>query len=70
MNCAFCGLETGSPASHERQEACIEALRLQVSELKSVLQHTRNPGEEPLRPSARIPEPTMMGGFDGRNRTG
>jgi hypothetical protein len=47
MVCAFCGLETGQPTSHETQEACIDALRSQVSELKNVLQHSRRP-EDPL----------------------
>lgn len=45
MICAFCGLETGSASSHETQEACIAALRSQVSELREVLQHARRPGE-------------------------
>jgi hypothetical protein len=45
MICPFCGLETGLPTSHETQEACIEALRSQVSELRNVLQHTRHPAE-------------------------
>jgi hypothetical protein len=45
MICSFCGLETGSPTAHETQEACIEALRTQVSELRSVLRHSRRPGE-------------------------
>lgn len=45
MICSFCGLETGSPTAHETQEACIEALRSQVSELRSVLRHSRLPGE-------------------------
>jgi hypothetical protein len=45
MICSFCGLETGSPTSHETQEACIQALRSRVSELRDVLQHTRNPGD-------------------------
>jgi hypothetical protein len=45
MICSFCGLETGSPTAHETQEACIEALRTQVSELRSVLRHSRLPGE-------------------------
>jgi hypothetical protein len=45
MICSFCGLETGKPTAHETQEACIEALRTQVSELRSVLRHSRLPGE-------------------------
>jgi hypothetical protein len=45
MICSFCGLETGAPTAHETQEACIEALRSQVSELRSVLRHSRLPGE-------------------------
>ena len=45
MICSFCGLETGTPSAHESQEACIEALRSQVSELRSVLRHSRLPGE-------------------------
>lgn len=45
MICSYCGLETGSPTAHETQEACIEALRSQVSELRSVLRHSRLPGE-------------------------
>lgn len=47
MICAFCGLETGQPTSHETQEVCIDALRSQVSELKNVLRHSRRP-DEPL----------------------
>lgn len=48
MTCAFCGLETGQPTSHETQEACIDALRSRVSELKNVLEHSRRP-EDPLQ---------------------
>ena len=51
MICAFCGLETGQATAHETQEACIDALRAQVVELKNVLQHSRRP-DEPLE----IPE--------------
>lgn len=69
MNCAFCGLETGSPASHETQEACIEALRSQVSELRHVLQHTRKPGEEPVRP-APLPEGAALAACEGGERSG
>lgn len=47
MTCAFCGLETGHASSHETQEACIEALRSQVSELRHVLEHSRRT-DEPL----------------------
>lgn len=47
MICAFCGLETGSPTAHETQEACLEALRSQVSELRSVLRHSRRCDEPP-----------------------
>ncbi len=47
MICAFCGLETGTPTAHETQQGCIEALRSQVSELRSVLRHTRRPDEAP-----------------------
>ena len=50
MVCSFCGLETGSPTSHETQEACIEALRLQVSELRHLLEHTRGSGDPPDAP--------------------
>lgn len=45
MVCLFCGVETGSPTSHETQEACINALRSQVSELRIVLRHARRPDE-------------------------
>ncbi len=45
MICSFCGVETGSPTAHESQEACIRALRSQVSELRSVLRHSRRPGD-------------------------
>lgn len=45
MICSFCGLETGSPTAHESQEACIQALRSQVSELRSVLRNSRRPGD-------------------------
>lgn len=45
MICSFCGVETGTPTAHETQEACIEALRSQVSELRSVLRHSRLPGD-------------------------
>lgn len=45
MICSFCGVETGLPTAHETQEACIEALRTQVSELRSVLRHSRRPGD-------------------------
>ncbi len=47
MLCAFCGLETGRASSHETQEACIGALREQVTHLKDVLEHARRPGESP-----------------------
>lgn len=46
MLCSFCGLETGRASSHETQEACIDALREQVTHLKDVLEHARRPGEE------------------------
>jgi hypothetical protein len=48
MLCSFCGLETGRASSHETQEACIDALREQVTHLKNVLEHARRPGEDPL----------------------
>lgn len=47
MLCTFCGLETGRPTAHETQEACIEALRSDVSKLREVLEHARRPGEAP-----------------------
>jgi hypothetical protein len=60
MTCSFCGLETGSPTSHETQQACIEALRSQVSELRNVLQHTRHPGED-LRVPQGLPGEAAVG---------
>ncbi len=48
MLCSFCGLETGRASSHETQEACIGALREQVTHLKDVLEHARRPGQEIL----------------------
>lgn len=59
MLCSFCGLETGRASSHETQEACIDALRKQVSHLKDVLEHARRPGEEVLvaRQKDARPEP-------------
>jgi hypothetical protein len=56
MICSFCGLETGVPTAHETQEACIEALRFQVSELRSVLRHSRLPGEPLDLPDAVVQE--------------
>lgn len=66
MNCPFCGLETGSPTPHETQEACIEALRSQVSQLRNVLQHTRHAAEpvEELHTHA-VADPVMLGGERG-----
>lgn len=63
MICAFCGLETNSPTSHDTQEACIEALRTRVSELRDVLQHTRNTAEDPLH-APSVPEGAAVAGFD------
>lgn len=60
MICAFCGLETGKPTAHETQEACIAALRSQVSELRSVLRYTRRPDEPPL------PEQALAHAVSGR----
>ncbi len=67
MICSFCGLETGSPTAHETQQACIEALRSQVSELRSVLRRSRRPGD-PLD----LPEQAAAQGAQGMNpkRTG
>jgi hypothetical protein len=58
MICTFCGLETGRPSSHETQERCIEALRLDVSKLRDVLDHARRPGEPPR---LHEPNPTAAG---------
>lgn len=55
MICAFCGLETRSASSHETQEACIAALRSQVSELREVLQHARRPDE-----ALHLPEDAVL----------
>jgi hypothetical protein len=70
MTCSFCGLETGSPTSHETQEACIEALRSQVSELRNLLQHTRHPGED-LRVPHDVPRQAAVGaGLNEREGSG
>ena len=61
MICASCGLETGKPTAHETQEACIEALRSQVSALRSVLRHTRRPDEPP-----DLPEQALAHAASGR----
>ena len=58
MICSFCGLETGTPISHETQAACIDALRAQVSELRTVLQHARRP-DEPLDIPPEQTEPAV-----------
>ncbi len=64
MICTFCGLETGSPTSHETQEACIEALRSQVSELRNVLEHTRHPGDPAILSESGMVETAAMAGAD------
>jgi hypothetical protein len=62
MICTYCGLETGSPMAHETQEACIEALRSRVSELRSVLHHTRQPGDPGVFSEAVVPENAAVAG--------
>lgn len=64
MICPFCGLETGSPTSHETQEACIEALRSQVSELRTVLEHTRHPGEPALLSESGMGDTAALAGAE------
>jgi hypothetical protein len=54
MICAFCGLETGSPTAHETQQACLEALRFQVSALRSALRYSRRCDEPPIVPEEAL----------------
>jgi hypothetical protein len=62
MNCPYCGVS--SDVAHETQEACIEALRAEISRVRGVLNHVRSavvPGpvekadEEDADPAARRP---------------
>jgi hypothetical protein len=40
MNCPYCGVSTD--VAHETQEACIEALRAEISRVREVLTHVRS----------------------------
>jgi hypothetical protein len=61
MNCPYCGVS--SDVAHETQEACIEALRVEISRVRAVLNHVRSaavPGpverpDEEADPAARDP---------------
>jgi hypothetical protein len=61
MRCPYCGVSVD--VAHETQEACIEALRAEISRMREVLSHVRSaavPGppkkeEEEANPAARDP---------------
>ena len=61
MNCPYCGVSTD--VAHETQEACIEALRAEISRVRRVLDHVRSaavPGpverpDEKAEPAPRDP---------------
>ena len=62
MNCPYCGVSTD--VAHETQEACIDALRAEITRVRSVLNHVHSaavPGppdpqeEEEANPTARGP---------------
>jgi hypothetical protein len=55
MICPFCGVETHLPSGHDSQQACIAALRSEISSLRNVLKHTQRP-DEPLIPLRRPDE--------------
>jgi hypothetical protein len=57
MICPFCGVITDVP--HENQEACIEALNVEISRMRTILETVRNigvPGPPPANPSEEEPE--------------
>jgi len=50
--CPFCGLATESP--HETQEACIEALQVEISRVREIVARLKEPEEPSGRPALRI----------------
>jgi hypothetical protein len=49
MNCPYCGVSTD--VAHETQEACIAALRAEISRVREILNHVR---------SAAVPRPVEI----------
>lgn len=50
--CPFCGLATETP--HETQEACIEALQVEISRVREIVEKLKEPEEPSARPALRI----------------
>lgn len=46
MICPFCGMASDTP--HDTQEACIEALRVEVARTREVLEHITEPLRAPV----------------------
>jgi hypothetical protein len=62
MRCPYCGVS--SEVAHETQEACIEALRAEITRVREVLNSVRSvavPGLADKDEKADKPDPTRRG---------
>jgi hypothetical protein len=50
--CPFCGLATELP--HETQAACIDALQMEISRVREIVEKRREPEEPAAHPTVRL----------------